>query len=84
MQAGRRTCFDVWKLFQLAYQLASEASILLEWDGNIPAFDVYHAELLKSKQYMNATFAGVENHVLSIEKEQVSNPLNIIAIDNFL
>jgi uncharacterized protein len=79
----REVTNQVWKLFQMAYQLASESSILLEWDGNIPAFDVYHSELLKSKQYMNATFVGVENKVQSIDEEQISNPLNIFAIDKF-
>ncbi|MBZ4040850.1 DUF692 domain-containing protein [Flavobacterium hibisci] len=75
---------QVWKLFQQAYQLADQASILLEWDGNIPAFDVYHSELLKSKQYMDAAFVGVEKEVFSIDKEQVSNPLNLFAVDKFL
>lgn len=75
---------QVWKLFQQAYQLSDQASILLEWDGNIPAFDVYHSELLKSKQYMDAAFVGVEKEVFSIDKEQVSNPLNLFAVDKFL
>jgi uncharacterized protein (UPF0276 family) len=75
---------QVWKLFQLAYQSAGEASVLLEWDGNIPAFDVYHSELLKSKQYMDAAFVGIENEFQSIDEEKVSNPLNIFAIDKFL
>jgi uncharacterized protein len=79
----REVTNQVWQLFQLAYQLSSDTSILLEWDGNIPTFDVYHSELLKSKQYMNATFVGVENKVQSIDEEQVSNPLNIFAIDKF-
>jgi uncharacterized protein (UPF0276 family) len=80
----REVTNQVWKLFQMAYQLANEVSILLEWDGNIPAFDVYHSELLKSKQYMDAGFAGVENEVQAIDKEQISNPLNIVAMNQFL
>jgi uncharacterized protein len=32
---------------------------------------------------MNATFVGVENKVQSIDEEQISNPLNIFAIDKF-
>jgi uncharacterized protein (UPF0276 family) len=71
---------EVWKLFQLAYQLANEASILLEWDGNIPSFEVYHAELLKSKQYMNPNFKGFGSDQISLDEEQVSNPLNIVSI----
>lgn len=79
----REVTNQVWKLFQQAYQLSREASILLEWDGNIPPFDVYHSELLKSKQYMDATFVGVETEALSIDKEQVSNPLNLFAMNKF-
>lgn len=75
---------QVWKLFQMAYQLSGEASILLEWDGNIPTFEVYHSELLKSKQYMDAAFIGVENEMYYSGKEQVSNPLNIVTVNNFL
>lgn len=74
---------QVWQLFQQAYQLSGEASILLEWDGNIPTFDVYHSELLKSKRYMDATFVGVENEVQTINKEQVSNPLSLFAVNKF-
>jgi uncharacterized protein (UPF0276 family) len=75
---------QVWKLFQMAYQLANEASILLEWDGNIPAFDVYHSELLKSKQYMNDTFVEVEKEIQFTDKEQISNPLNLFTMNNFI
>ncbi|MBF4472416.1 DUF692 domain-containing protein [Flavobacterium sp. HJJ] len=80
----REVTNPVWKLFQMAYQLVSEASVLLEWDGNIPAFDVYHSELLKSKKYMDKAFAGTENEIQSAEKEQISNPLNIVAINQFI
>jgi len=67
----------VWQLFQLAYHLTGGTSVLLEWDGNIPAFEVYHAELLKASQYMSATFpaAGGPVPAAGIEHEQVSNPL---------
>lgn len=75
---------QVWKLFQLAHQLANEAAILLEWDGNIPSFEVYHSELLKSKQYMDAAFVGAENEVRFMDKEQVSNPLNLFEMNKFL
>ncbi len=72
---------QVWKLFQMTYQLASEASILLEWDGNIPAFDVYHTELLKSKKYMDPTFNEVANEIQYSDQEQVSNPLNVVSLE---
>lgn len=69
----------VWKLFQLTYQKAREAAILLEWDGNIPAFDVYYEELMKSKQYMDAGFVDDTPEIQHEALESVSNPLNVVA-----
>jgi uncharacterized protein (UPF0276 family) len=69
----------VWELFQLTYQKTKEAAILLEWDGNIPEFDVYHSELMKSKKYMDAHFVDHDVRVTETDTEFVSNPLNIVA-----
>tara|TARA_B110000908_G_C10191980_1_gene420938 strand:- start:620 stop:1414 length:795 start_codon:yes stop_codon:yes gene_type:complete len=77
----REVTDQVWKLFQMTYQLANEASILLEWDGNIPAFDVYHAELMKSKKHMNPNFNKVEEDKQYSNQEQVSNPLNVVPLE---
>lgn len=90
--AGHQNCGDyiidthdrevtkaVWELFQLTYQKTKEASILLEWDGNIPEFDVYHSELMKSKQYMDANFVDSTPEFSQHEMEFVSNPLNIVS-----
>lgn len=90
--AGHQNCGDyiidthdrevtkaVWELFQLTYQKASEAAILLEWDGNIPEFDVYHSELMKSRKYMDANFVDLELEVTHDTQEFVSNPINIVA-----
>ena len=77
----REVTNQVWKLFQMTYQLASEAAILLEWDGNIPAFDVYHAELMKSKKYMDPNFIGVEKEIPHSDQEEVSNPLNVVPLE---
>lgn len=69
----------VWQLFQLAYQLTGGTSVLLEWDGNIPAFEVYHAELLKARQHM-AAHAPVPAEVAPVGGfEPVSNPLHVVA-----
>jgi hypothetical protein len=80
----REVTNQVWKLFQLTYQLTKDASILLEWDGNIPEFDVYYSELLKSKKYMDANFVGAEKEIQTIELEQLSNPLNIISMNQVI
>ncbi len=42
----------VWELYRLAYGLTDGVSTLLEWDAQIPAFPVLHAEVLKAKQFM--------------------------------
>lgn len=77
----REVTHQVWKLFQMTYQLAPEAAILLEWDGNIPTFDVYHAELMKSKKYMDPSFNEVEAEKQYANHEQVSNPLNVVPLE---
>lgn len=37
----------VWRLLARACELGAKAPVLLEWDAEIPAFDVVHAEALK-------------------------------------
>jgi len=40
----------VWKLYERACELSGGRSTLYEWDENIPAFGVVHAEALKAKK----------------------------------
>jgi uncharacterized protein (UPF0276 family) len=47
----------VWELYRLAHRLTGGAATLLEWDANIPAFPVVHAEVLKAKRYMTDELA---------------------------
>ena len=47
----------VWELFRYAYLRGIRASTLLEWDANIPEFDVLHAEVLKAKAYLRSAQA---------------------------
>ncbi len=49
----------VWELYRLAHQLTGGASTLLEWDANIPPFEVVHAEVLKAKQFMVDRVSGL-------------------------
>jgi uncharacterized protein (UPF0276 family) len=42
---------SVWKLYRYAHRKLGGASTLLEWDANIPAFDVVHGEALKARQF---------------------------------
>lgn len=39
----------VWELYQLAHKLTGGVSTLLEWDAQIPDFDVVHGEVLKAR-----------------------------------
>ena len=77
----RKVTGEVWKLFRQAYQLIGDNSILLEWDGNIPEFEVYHNELLKARKFMSDHFEVLPQNEEHTEEEQVSNPLNIMEVE---
>lgn len=75
----REVTTHVWELFKLAWQRTGGTSTLLEWDGDIPAFDVYHAELLKAKQFMSGDFNGLSETAQEVpETEATSNPVHFI------
>jgi uncharacterized protein (UPF0276 family) len=40
----------VWDLYRMAWSRTEGASTLVEWDSNIPPFEVLHAEVLKAKE----------------------------------
>ncbi len=82
----------VWKLFNLAWHLTGGVSTSLEWDGNIPSFQVYHQELLKAKQFMQALPKDglskdcvLSNRALvsgvSVESPVVANPIDFVVSD---
>lgn len=41
----------VWDLYRLAHGLTDGVSTLLEWDAQIPAFPILHAEAMKAAQF---------------------------------
>jgi uncharacterized protein (UPF0276 family) len=41
---------EVWALWREVERRAPEASVLLEWDSEIPAFEVVHAEALRARE----------------------------------
>jgi hypothetical protein len=43
---------DVWRLLGDAWQRAGGTSVLLEWDAEIPSFEVTHAEALRAKAFI--------------------------------
>jgi uncharacterized protein (UPF0276 family) len=46
---------DVWRLLGQAYRKSGAASVLLEWDAEIPSFEATHAEALRAKQFITAS-----------------------------
>jgi uncharacterized protein len=78
----RNVVQDVWKLFAQAWQLTGGVATLLEWDSNIPDFEVYHAELLKAKQFMsNLPVMQDAPEKQGHNVEAVSNPVDFLVSD---
>lgn len=46
-------CDDVWALYRTAWQKTEGAATLLEWDGDVPAFEHVHAEVLRAQAYID-------------------------------
>ena len=44
---------DVWGLLARAHELGASASLLLEWDSDIPEFDVVHADALNARAILS-------------------------------
>jgi uncharacterized protein (UPF0276 family) len=42
---------EVWKIYETVIGKIGPTNTLLEWDAQIPAFDVVHAEAMKAAQY---------------------------------
>jgi uncharacterized protein (UPF0276 family) len=49
---------EVWALYERALARTGPVATLYEWDEDIPAFDVVHAEALKARAYRDALLAG--------------------------
>ncbi len=48
----------VWRLLGDAYARAGGASVLLEWDAEIPSFEETHAEALRAREFLPAKPRG--------------------------
>lgn len=42
---------SVWDLYRYAHRHLGGTSTLLEWDANIPSFDIVHGEALKAREF---------------------------------
>jgi uncharacterized protein (UPF0276 family) len=49
---------EVWQLYARTCRRTGPVSTLYEWDENIPAFDVMHAEALKARAYRTRVMAA--------------------------
>lgn len=47
----------VWRLLRRACELGAKAPVLLEWDADIPSFDVVHAEASKARAILECPHA---------------------------
>lgn len=49
---------EVWELYRFTTEVVGKRPTLLEWDADIPAFDVVHNEVLKAKAYIGSETAA--------------------------
>jgi uncharacterized protein len=75
----RKVTAAVWELFRLAWQKTGGVATLLEWDGDIPEFDVYHAEMLKARNFMSGdAIAAMPFEPIAEKETAVSNPIHFM------
>jgi uncharacterized protein (UPF0276 family) len=48
----------VWALFEAAVRLGARAPVLLEWDAEIPPFEVVHSEALRAREHIGRALAA--------------------------
>lgn len=51
----------VWQLYAHALKTLGPTPTLLEWDANIPSFEVVHAEAMKAKQFWNSSTVAYDH-----------------------
>jgi len=68
----REVIDPVWELYRLAHRLTGGVSTLLEWDANIPAFPIVHAEVLKAKQYMGEQLHGLAPNAAAPDRPDIA------------
>jgi uncharacterized protein (UPF0276 family) len=49
---------EVWELYRRSVARTGNVSTLFEWDGDIPEFDVVHAEALKARRFRGGREEG--------------------------
>lgn len=69
----------VWELYRQATDLTGGVSTLLEWDANIPPFEVLHQEVLKAKSFKENQ--APPEQVLVDQGEASPHPLHFVAAE---
>lgn len=70
---------EVWDLFHQAWKLTGGCATLLEWDGNIPAFEVCLEELHKAKIYMHQPASVLfPEQAEDLTIEELSTPIDFM------
>ena len=70
---------DVWQLYHLAWQLTGGVATLLEWDGNIPPFEVCVHELNKARKYWKEVPGSIHESRSDVRgSEKISTPIDFI------
>ena len=58
---GASVCAEVWRLYGEAVRIFDPISTIIEWDENIPEYEVLEAEMLRAKGEFHAMAARSEN-----------------------
>jgi uncharacterized protein len=58
---GRPVAEPVWELYRRALARGSQASTLVEWDNNVPAFSVLCAEVRRARRTMSTQVASARS-----------------------
>ncbi len=66
---------EVWALFARAWQRTGGSSVLLEWDSNIPAFDICKDEMMKARLYID-NIAEQPAPMTESERHKAQSPLS--------
>jgi len=51
---------EVWDLYRYAHGRFGDVATLLEWDADVPSFDIVHAEALKAAEHRTSPVEELE------------------------
>lgn len=62
---GGRVSDPVWSLCEIALELSGRIPVLIEWDNNVPTFEVLATEASRADAMLDRMFAKEASHVLA-------------------